>query len=291
MENPLSDTKGTIGIIGYPARHSLSPIFQQAAFNDKKLNLQYEIWEPPPSDLESVVAMMRGSRIHGANVTMPFKETIMDLLDSIHPSAQLIGAVNTIVKSNGKLVGYNTDGIGFVEALSDIGFVAEGKRIMVIGAGGAARSIAFALTQENPSQIVIANRNKDRAANLCTSLGSVTKDIAIPIEFTEVTMREWIPKCTLVVNATSIGMHPHADISPIPDMLIHPDIFVYDLVYNPIETVLVQSARTRGAVAAGGLSMLVYQGAHAFTLWTGLSATRDLMMQAAKGYIAQSSTN
>ena len=163
MANAQLNTPDKIGIIGYPAKHSLSPTFQQAAFNERNLHIQYEIWETHPDELESVVRLMRAPNILGANVTMPFKETIMPLLDSIHPSAELIGAVNTIVKANGLLIGHNTDGIGFVEALADLGFASKEKNILIIGAGGAARSIAFSLIQETPAKIIIANRDKSRA--------------------------------------------------------------------------------------------------------------------------------
>tara|TARA_B100000809_G_C15048490_1_gene498114 strand:+ start:394 stop:1284 length:891 start_codon:yes stop_codon:yes gene_type:complete len=287
--NPELATWGRIGIIGYPARHSLSPIFQQAAFDELKLNLRYEVWETTPDDLESLVASMRSSNIYGANVTMPYKEKIMRLLDSIDHSAEMVGAVNTVVKSNGNLIGYNTDGAGFVEALADTGFNAKGKTALIIGAGGAARSIAFALSYENPSNIIIANRNEKRAIDLALSLKATTNSSVIPIAFTETAINNWAPKSHLLVNATSLGMHPQADTSPISDSLIHPGMFVYDLVYNPIETVLVKRARTRGAMATGGLSMLIYQGAHAFALWTGMPAPRELMMQTAEAYIARSS--
>tara|TARA_B100000686_G_scaffold346639_1_gene433727 strand:- start:1754 stop:2620 length:867 start_codon:yes stop_codon:yes gene_type:complete len=281
----MTSPERKIGIIGYPAQHSLSPIFQQAALDTLNIDIKYEIWETHPDDLEAVVASLRAPNIEGANVTMPFKEKIVPFLDSLDLSAQQIGAVNTIVKSDGMLIGHNTDGIGFLEALGDILFTPQKKNILIIGAGGASRSIAFALAHENPSQIIIANRDKDRAVNLAQSLIATTPTTVVPIEFTTATLQEWIPKSDLIINATSIGMRPAEDLSPVPSMLIRKNIFVYDLVYNPIETVLVKSARCRGAVAAGGLSMLVYQGAHAFTLWTGMIAPRDLMMRTATAHI------
>jgi shikimate dehydrogenase len=280
-------SRGKIGIIGYPARHSLSPIFQQAAFDAMKLDLQYEIWETHLDGLESLIESMQSTNVYGANVTMPYKETVIPLLDSIDYSAEIVGAVNTIVKSNGNLIGYNTDGVGFVEALTDTGFNMKGQTALILGAGGAARSIAFALAYENPSSIIIANRNEKRATALALSLKEATNISVIPIPLTETMMNNWVPKSDLLVNATSIGMHPQADISPIPDSLIHPDMFVYDLVYNPLETLLVKRARIRGAVATGGLSMLIYQGAHAFDLWTGIVAPRELMRQAAEAHIAR----
>jgi shikimate dehydrogenase len=278
--------RGKIGIIGYPARHSLSPIFQQAAFDAMKLDLQYEIWETHLDGLESLIESMHSTNVYGANVTMPYKETVIPLLDSIDYSAEIVGAVNTIVKSNGNLIGYNTDGVGFVEALTDTGFNMKGQTALILGAGGAARSIAFALAYENPSGIIIANRNEKRATALALSLKEATNISVIPIPLTETMMNHWVPKSDLLVNATSIGMHPQADISPIPDSLIHPGMFVFDLVYNPLETLLVKRARIRGAVATGGLSMLIYQGAHAFDLWTGIVAPRELMRQAAETHIA-----
>lgn len=287
----MTSAQRKIGIIGYPAQHSLSPIFQQAAFDTLNIDIKYEIWETHPNNLEAVVASLRAPNIEGANVTMPFKEKIVPFLDSLDLSAQQIGAVNTIVKSDGMLIGHNTDGIGFLDALGDILFTPQKKSIMIIGAGGASRSIAFALAHENPSRIIIANRDKDRAVNLAQSLIATTPATVVPIEFTTATLQEWIPKSDLIINATSIGMRPEEDLSPVPSMLIDKNIFVYDLVYNPIETVLVKSARCQGAVAAGGLSMLVYQGAHAFTLWTGMSAPRDLMMRTATVHIERSLSN
>lgn len=270
-----------IGVIGYPLRHSVSPAFQQAALDYCGLDLRYEVWEVKRA--AEGISRLRQPNALGANVTVPHKEAVLPFLDSIDTEARHIGAVNTIVKENGKLKGYNTDAAGFLRALRErAGFEPAGKVAVVLGAGGAARAVAFAIVTAGVKSLTIFNRTPDRAERLAQELGR------------PVVARPWkgdidLSGSDLVVNATSIGMeHGGAEaLSPLPAKLIPPQALVFDLVYNPVETPLMKEAQKAGARTLGGLAMLVYQGALSFELWTGRQAPLDIMFEAAKGALVE----
>ena len=282
---------GRVGIIGYPLRHTVSPVFQQAALDHHALPPRYEVWETPPDDLARRVAELRAGDLIGFNVTVPHKEAVLPLLDEVTGWAGAIGAVNTVVAQGGRLVGHNTDAEGFLRALrQDGGFEPRGRRALVLGAGGSARAVCAALAGEGAGAIAIANRTLERATALAQALRSEGADArAVALD------RESLAACLhgaaaaeLIVNCTSLGMlhGPQESLSPLASDLIPHSALVYDLVYNPPETPLLRAARAAGARTLGGLQMLVYQGAASFRLWTGLEPPVGLMLQAAREALA-----
>lgn len=279
-----------IGVIGYPLKHSLSPDFQQAALDYYQLDIHYEVWETEAESLSSAINQLRQPQNLGANITVPYKETVLHLIDEVDNLASLIGAVNTIVNRDGKLIGFNTDAHGFLQALrEDAKFEPENKRVLILGAGGAARAISFVLLQEKVRSLIIINRTSARAEALVGSLTKYAIDrkirtevIALPWQ--DLRLRETIEHSQLIVNCTTLGMKYSSDEeqSPLTVDSIPRDALVYDLVYNPSETPLLRMARGVGANIIGGLPMLVYQGAASFKLWTGREPPVDIMFSAAK---------
>ena len=270
------------GIFGYPLSHSLSPAFQQAAFNHYGLGVRYLAWETPPEGLAEEVAKLRSGDFIGANVTIPHKESVMALLDEIDPLAQAIGAVNTIVKSGGRLVGHNTDAPGFMRELTeDGGFEPAGKRALLLGAGGAARAAAFALCREGVASVTIANRYVSRAEALAAALHNDAVSV-LAAQLDDTTLEPVALESDLIVNCTSVGMR-HGDSegqTPLSGGIIPHESVVLDMVYNPQNTPFLAGARAAGATALGGMPMLIYQGAAAFEMWTGQAAPLDAMFAA-----------
>jgi len=279
-----------IGLIGYPLKHSISPDFQQAALNDYKLDIQYQVWETTAEDLPDIIRQLRLPHNLGANVTVPYKENVLQLLDEVDSQASAIGAVNTIINRNGRLIGYNTDAYGFIQALRrDAHFEIKNKRAVLLGAGGAARAVSFALLWENIDLLVVINRTLARAEALAESLLQYIKDTEIRVDITALPRRsskcqEIIRSCQLIVNCTTLGtkFSPQESQLPLDANLIAAHALVYDLVYNPTETPLLKLAQEAGASVIGGLSMLVYQGAAAFELWVEKQAPLDIMLYAAR---------
>ena len=271
------------GIFGYPLAHSLSPAFQQAAFNHYGMDARYLAWETPPDGLEAEVAKLRGGDFIGANVTIPHKRRVMDFLDEIDPLAQAIGAVNTIVKIDGKLIGRNTDAQGFLRPLKeDAGFDPEGKRALLLGAGGAARAAAFALCQERAATLAIANRTPQRAEALAAELRGNAATTLSALALADPALEDIALQSDLIVNSTSVGMR-HGDAeaqTPIAGGAIPHDAVVMDMIYNPQHTPLLAAARSAGARAIGGMPMLIYQGAAAFEMWTAKPAPVEAMFAA-----------
>ena len=275
-----------VGIIGYPIRHSISPVFQQAAFDCLSLEARYQAWEVEPGSLGQFIGGLRSADTLGVNVTVPHKEAVIPHLDAVDEWAQLAGAVNTIVNEGGKLRGYNTDGTGFIRALEQHRRMSpEGLRVLIIGAGGSAKGVALALARGGAASVTIANRTLERAqrlAELIRTHGPVAEEI--PLVPGEV-LADAAARSDLVVNCTTLGMKhgPGEDSSPLPVEYIPPGALVYDLVYNPPETPLLRDAGRAGASVLGGLPMLVYQGAASFKLWTGKEPPVDVMLKAAQG--------
>ncbi|UCG83664.1 MAG: shikimate dehydrogenase [Dehalococcoidia bacterium] len=280
-----------VGLIGRGLKHSISPQFQQAAFDHLGLDVHYEIWDTEENELPSIVEGLRRPPKLGANVTIPYKEAVLPLLDEVDSNAAGIGAVNTIVNYNGKLAGHNTDSSGFMMALErEGGFDPTGKTAVLLGSGGVARAASFMLISAGIKSLVVTDIIADKMHGLVTDLKRVQAGGREP--FTEIMAlsaddpryRDAVSGCDLLVNCTPIGMK-HSTTegrSPIEADLIPKGALVYDLVYNPLETVLMKAARESGAHALHGLSMLVYQGAAAFELWTEREAPIDIMMDAAR---------
>ncbi|MCH8814817.1 MAG: shikimate dehydrogenase [Chloroflexi bacterium] len=275
-----------LGVIGHPLKNSLSPVFQQAALDHLNLGITYEPWSTAADGLETRVTTLRAPTIVGANVTIPHKEAIVPLLDKVDDLARTVGAVNTIVNDGGKLLGYNTDVEGAVEALRrDAGFDPAGKRVVVAGAGGAARAMVVSLLRAKAASIVVINRTFSRATKLVEELQPLAKGAALKalpemhVSWTSATMG-----CDLVVNCTSAGSTGTGEEgdSPVPAEAIHAGALVYDIIYRPFETTLMRTAKERGARVLGGLPMLIYQGAASFKLWTGRDAPVEVMFEAAR---------
>lgn len=382
-----------VGLIGYPLGHSVSPLFQQAAFDYLGLDVHYELWQTERAQLPRVVGMIRQPSKLGANVTVPYKEAVLPLLDELDDLALEIGAVNTIVNRGGRLVGYNTDAGGFLQALRREGrFDPLGRSVVVIGAGGVARAVSFVLVRAGAKSLVIADIIAERAhglvsdlerslagalesgsrscvdalgmrriasperpgapvaeiralsrsseakvyvsepqtqfgrelrklrldagysqARLAESLNTATSYISqletgkrMPtlriirrlspflgvapsyllkkVGMVEMNLADALLGCDLLVNCTPIGMkHSAAEgQSPLAEELIPEQALIYDVVYNPVETPLLIDAKKIGARTLGGLGMLVYQGAAAFELWTGIEAPTDIMFKEAR---------
>lgn len=275
----------TVGLIGHPVGHSISPIFQQAAIDEVGLSARYEAWDTEPQALAARVARLREPDCWGANVTIPHKEAVIPLLDEIDLAARHIGAVNTIVNREGRLYGHNTDVVGFRRALQDLGFAVTGCDVVVLGAGGAARAIVFALIEDRARSITVVNRTAERAQRLVQDMLPLTDGDTMLKAVTYTYLAEALKKCRLLVNCTSVGLKGSATDGQLPlaaDLIpTGSGLLVYDLIASPPVTPLVQAARDRGVRAEGGLSMLVLQGAASFELWTGQPAPLRVMMQAA----------
>ncbi len=288
-----------IGLIGYPLKHSVSPYFQQAALDYYGLDIRYEAWETIPAELPDIVGHLRRPQNLGANVTVPYKEIVLPLLDDVEGLAGSIGAVNTIVKKGAKLVGYNTDSDGFIEALEEDGqFDPEGKSAIMIGAGGVARAAGFALVRRKVASLSITDRRFDRASALSEDLVRGVKPGAANIRDYEahVGTFEWeklksaktFENCDLIAQCTIMGMKdsPQEGQSPLRLEVIPRDVLVYDVVYNPGRTPLLGLAQKAGAKTLDGLPMLVYQGVASFKLWIGKEPPVDIMLKRAKGMLA-----
>lgn len=269
-----------ISLFGYPLKHSISPQFQQAALDYCSIQARYVIKATPADKLEKEVENLRTGSYIGANVTIPYKEVICSMVDVLDSNAKTVGAVNTIVKEGNKLIGYNTDGYGFVRSLEErAGFNLTGKSVLMLGAGGAARSAAFAMANKNVGSLLIANRTLDRAESLANViLPGISKVEAISLE----KARELSFEADLIVNATSIGMNYSLteNDTPLKSYEISPSSLVYDMVYTPRMTALMSVAKNSGAKVLGGLWMLIYQGASAFNLWTNKEAPIEIMYKA-----------
>ena len=275
----------TLGIIGYPIGHSISPVFQQAALDNTELHANYQAWEIPPMDLPRFMKTLREEKYLGINVTVPHKEAVIPYLDELDPNATSAGAVNTIVNLSGKLVGYNTDTYGFLRGLqAERGFTCGGKKVLLLGAGGAARGVLQALVQERVSECVIANRTRSRAEALVTTGQHMGIDCKV-IGMTWEELSLAAVTADLIVNCTTIGMSHtiNEGDSPLHPQQIPPSALVYDLVYNPVETPLIRAAARAGAATLGGIHMLVYQGAASFELWLGFAPSIEIMLSAAVG--------
>ncbi len=275
-----------VGVIGWPVEHSLSPVMHNAAFDALGLNWRYVPLPVPPGQVEAAVKGLAALGFRGANVTVPHKQAVMPALNSIAPNARILGAVNTLVigrRTDGTAIvsGFNTDDGGFVGALRRGGFEPEdGGKAVVVGAGGAARAVVFGLLWSGTGEIVVLNRTLERAQALVSDLSK--RDRWAPrlraLKLAPEALIESARAADLLVNATTVGMWPHTGGSIWPeDVPIPSHLTVFDLVYNPLETRLLQQARRAGARAIDGLGMLVRQGALAFEMWTSEPPPKDVM--------------
>jgi shikimate dehydrogenase len=256
------------GVIGNPVRHSLSPTLHNAAFSATGLNAVYLAFEP--ADIEACVRGIKTLGIKGTSVTIPFKTSVIPYLSDMDPLAKRIGAVNTIVNTNGGLRGYNTDALGALRALEEeINLV--GKSCILVGAGGAARAIGFIL-KEKGVMLSVANRSRNTGEGLASSLGCNF----IPLEDIEAARGD------ILIQTTPVGMWPHVDQCLVPERILKHGMVVMDIVYRPSETRLLRMAKKRGCTTINGLRMLIHQGAEQFRLWTGMNPPVAIMNTAVK---------
>jgi len=282
----ISGKTRVCAIIGDPVEHSLSPSMHNAAFKELKLDFVYVAFKVRKEELREAVTGARSLNILGLNVTMPHKGAVIRYLDEIDSTARSIGAVNTILNNKGRLIGYDTDGIGALRALKENGVIPNGKKLLLLGAGGAGKAIAYYAAQE-AEELVILNRTTQKAKKLAEVLRKeFNKKINGNTLSTEV-IEEEMKDTDILVNATSVGMHPNINQSLVPRSLLKPNLCVMDIIYNPLETKLAKEAKDVGAKVVSGIEMLVYQGAASFEIWTNHPAPVKVMKQAVLNQLSE----
>ena len=279
--NQINGKTNILAVIGDPIGHSMSPKMHNAAINDLGLGQKYiyVAYHVLPKNLGKAVDGFRALDIKGINVTIPHKVEIMQYLDEIEETAQKIGAINTIKNENGYLKAKNTDGEGAIKAINDAGFTLKNKKAVILGAGGASRALSFFIANE-AEEVVVVNRREDfHFAKTLTE--RLKKHYDIPILALESDKKEevaqHISNADLLVNTTPVGMYPKIDATPINSSLLHSNLFVFDAIYNPLKTKLIQDAEVLGCKTQSGIEMFVNQGLLAFKWWTGQTPNRNLM--------------
>lgn len=270
------------GLIGDPVEHTMSPVMHNAAFRETGMDYRYLPFRVKKEELGKAIDGMRALNIRGLNVTIPHKVAVIPFLDELDPLAEKIGAVNTIVNNDGLLTGYNTDATGFLQPLLEKGIEPKGKKVVILGAGGASRAVSFILADRG-ARLVILNRllELDWAKELAGRISqTLTKEVEAE-ELNRENLARALGEADILVNATSVGMSPNIDDTPVDADLLRPGITVFDIVYNPVKTRLLREAAAAGASTISGLDMLIWQGALAFELWTGMKAPADLMREEA----------
>ncbi len=250
-------------IFGNPVKHSKSPAIHNKWFKHYNINAAYLAFEV--DDISNAITAMKTLNIKGASVTLPFKESVMDYLDHIDENALQIGAVNTIINKNEKLSGFNTDFKAAIKPLKPFGI--KDKRVCIIGAGGAAKAVAYGI-KKNRGNLVIINRSITKGEKIALKYGA---DFICMDELNQ--MKDF--KADIIINTTSIGMYPDIKVSPFPSNLLNSKMIVMDIIYNPLKTLLLEEAQNRGCITIDGLSMFIHQGASQFTLWTGIKPVTD----------------
>jgi shikimate dehydrogenase len=281
----ISSSTKLYGIIGDPIAHSLSPLMQNAAFEHHGLDSIYLAFRVIPQDLEGALAGMKSLGVRGFNVTVPHKVAVMSYLDAIDPIALEIGAVNTVVEKDDALIGYNTDGSGALAALRESEVQLDGRKATILGAGGAARALAFSLAPLVES-LVILNRTGSRAKELANSVVKWNPNVEGK-PMSDTTLHNELLDTDILVNATSVGMYPHIDESIVGPECLRQGMIVFEIVYNPLVTHLLRDAEAVGARIVRGDRMLVFQGALGFELWTGEQPPIEEMSRAIEGVLQE----
>lgn len=269
------------GLFGYPAKHTFSPLMHNAAFQKLGINSLYLAFSVPPARLGQALRAIGALGLGGVNLTIPHKEAALAYLDELSPEARLIGAVNTVVVKDGRLVGHNTDGLGFVASLKKDGrWKPQGKSVFILGSGGAGKAIAVELARAGVRVITLADLLPERARAIALNINRNFPGCKARVcSLNKDALAKDIGSSELLVNATPQGMKP-SDRLPIDPGYLHKHLMVYDLIYNPPETKLLKCARSHGLKAFSGLGMLLYQGAASFKLWTGRKSPVELMRKA-----------
>ena len=272
--NPITGHTKLTALLGSPVSHSISPLMHNEAFRKLGLDYVYLCFDVNEHALPEAVAGLRSCGIRGFNLTMPDKNKMVELADELSPAARLIGAVNTVVNEKGRLIGHNTDGIGYMQSVRDTGYDVSGGEMVLLGAGGAASSIAIQAALDGVPALHIVNRRGRSWENACRLADQINKHTGCRADVTDMAdgkaVRSLILRSRLLTNATSVGMAPHIQDSPLSDTsCFHPDLLVSDIIYNPRRTKFLKDAEACGCRTANGLYMLLYQGAAAFHIWTG----------------------
>lgn len=274
-----TDTR-ILGIIGYPLEHSLSPAMHNQALKSLGLNYIYVPFQVERGFLPGAVQGLRALGITGVNVTLPFKEAIVEYLDGLSEEARACRAVNVVINGPGGLLGYNTDGPGFIAALKEAGVRPADRKAVVLGAGGAARAIAYQLARGGAREITFINRTVDKARDLASFIYIETGVKTRATGWGDAGISEVIRRADILVNTTPIGMYPHTqEMPPVRPEWFHPDLVVSDIIYNPVKTRLLAEASQMGLKTVDGVGMFVYQGALSFKLFTGKTAPVKLMRE------------
>ncbi len=282
MKKDINGKTKIIGIIGKNIENSLSPLIHNQILLKYSLNFCYLPFQVTETNLSKTIQGIKALNIKGVNITFPYKEKVIKFLDELEESARRIGAVNTIVNNKGALIGYNTDVIGFKKSLQeDEKFVIKEKKAVILGAGGAARAVVYALLEEGIEEICIFNRTLEKAKKIKQNLSSFFSKSRISVFLLEEEdLKDKIEKAHLLVNTTSLGMAPQVDNTPLPnEKLFHPALLVYDLIYHPAKTLFLRQAERAGAKIINGLPMLVYQGIESFYLWTGFKPEGEEVLE------------
>ena len=274
MEQRIKGTTGLMALIGSPVGHSGSPAMYNFSFRHHNLDYAYMAFDIKEDQVPAALDAIRLFKMRGANVTMPCKNEVAKHMDELSPAARIIGAVNTIVNEDGKLVGHITDGIGFVRNLKEHGVDVKGKKMVVLGAGGAATAILVQAALDGVAEINVFNVRDNffsRAEEIVAKLNERTECKVTLHDFDDPEiLRASIADSAILVNGTSVGMAPNVDRTIITDTsMFHKDLFVFDVIYNPQETRLLREAKEAGCKTGNGMYMLLYQGAASFKLWTG----------------------
>lgn len=275
----LSGKTRVYGVIGDPIAHSLSPTLHNAAFDALRMDCVYLAFHVKSGEVESALRGMRGLGIAGLNVTMPHKSAVLPFLDEIEQTARFLGSVNTISNSNGKLLGFSTDGVGALNALKLNGVDLRSKKVLLLGGGGTAKAIAYALAGE-VDKLVILNRSPQKIVSLTENLNRQFKAQVAGGLLEPSSLQQNLKEADVLINATSVGMYPDEEHSLVEPKLLKPHLTVMDVVYNPLETKLAKDAKEAGAKVISGIEMLIHQGAASFEIWTGKSAPIEVMRKA-----------
>jgi shikimate dehydrogenase len=280
----ISGRTEVFAIIGDPVGHSLSPTMHNAAFEHLKLDYVFVALRVTPDELETAVRGARALGFRGLNVTMPHKTAITEFLDEADAAVKFLKAANTVLNQHGRLRGFNTDGAGAVKALKNNGVNLTGKKVLLLGAGGAAKAIAFSLAKE-VGQLCILNRDGVKARDLASDLVSFGIEI-VGDELSPNRVQQELTDSDVLINATSVGMAPNTEESLVKAGWLKPDACVMDIVYNPTVTKLIRDAKATGVKVVNGIEMLLYQGAAAFEIWTQTKAPIDVMRNALLGNLS-----
>ncbi len=279
----------TIALLGHPVSHSISPRFQQAALDALGIEARYEAWDTTPENLRIAIERLRSGDLLGANVTVPHKVAAMAMVDRPDALAERVGALNTIVNRSGVLEATNTDVAGILRTFRGAEVPLEGQRVALIGAGGAARAVVVAMRSARAARVTVINRSPERAASLAALAGEDLDLRFAPLDPADATMQSALRTASVVVQSTSVGMRhgPAEGDSPVPAGLVGQGQVAFDLVYTPEETPFLRQASEAGAVAIGGLDMLIHQGAESFRLWTGVEPPLEVMFHAARAALLE----